>query len=580
MRSCETSRSLAIKPGYSHNCNEEIMVISLKELLSNNTKILKAKATKPSKQAVVIAVVAVISATLMVCYTEFQAITAEGIIHAQANNMVLWVLDALPFIFGYIGQYTSYVLAHEANLMVLEQTEELRQHASELEKQATFAATHDTLTGLPNRALFYDRLEQALLRFRDQKKGLGVLMLNIENLKEIQDTIGLSSTDLIIKQLSTRLASWSGTVDSVARLGTHSFAILLSEFGDHVSADAAARNLIKAIEPHFVINTMKLTLQPSIGIVIFPEHGEDADTLLQRAGVAQYFASKSVTGYSIYTPSMDEHSPRRLTLVGEMRRALERNELQLYFQPKINLADNTIHGVEALARWNHAKHGFISPEEFIKLAENNRMIRPFSQWVVECAFQTCSDWHKAGIPLKVSVNLSAKDLLDPELPDEIAGYAARTGVQPDWIMFEITESSIMGDPARALIIVERLRSMGYQFSIDDFGTGYSSMSYMKKLPLTELKIDKSFVMDMLSSENDAIIVRATIDLAHNLGFSVTAEGVESVEAMEMLKRMGCEFGQGFLFSKPLTRSDLEKWLAGQTVERADSEAHDACMAEA
>jgi diguanylate cyclase (GGDEF)-like protein len=546
------------------------MAISLKEALGNNTKILKSRASKASMQAVFIAVATAVGATLLASYTEFQSISVDGVIHAQTNNMVLWVLDVLPFIFGYIGQFTSYVVANEANMMVLEQTEELRQHTKELEKQATFASTHDTLTGLPNRALFYDRLEQSLLHYRSQKKGLALLLLNIGNLKEIQDTLGLSSTDLLVKQLATRLASWAGSVDSVARIDTYSFAIILSEFGDNVRADAAAHNLIKAIEPQFVINTLKLTLQPSIGIVTFPEHGEDADTLLQRAGVAQYFASKSATGFAVYSPSMDQHSPRRLTLVAEFKRALARNEMLLYFQPKVRLADNTVYGVEALARWHHAQHGFISPDEFIKLAENNRLIRPFSQWVVEKAFQICAEWHRAGINLVVSVNLSAKDLLDPELPDQIAGYAAKTGIQPEWIMLEITESSIMGDPARALIIIERLRGMGYQFSIDDFGTGYSSMAYLKKLPLSELKIDKSFVMDMLVSENDAIIVRATIDLAHNLGFSVTAEGVESVEAVEALKRMGCEIGQGFLFSEPLAKEGLEKWLAGQTMSRGAS----------
>jgi diguanylate cyclase (GGDEF)-like protein len=566
-----TERILSMSNRNYNNRGEELMAISLKDALSNNTKILKSKASKPSMQAVAIAMTTAVGATLLASYTEFQSVTVDGIVHAQTSNMVLWVLDILPFVFGYIGQYTSYVLANEANMMVLEQTEELRQHANELEKQATFASTHDALTGLPNRALFFDRLEQTLLRYRDQRKGLAVLLLNIENLKEIQDTLGLSSTDMIVKQLATRLASWSGSVDSVARIDTHSFAIMLSEFGD-VRADAAAHNLIRSIEPQFVVNTLKLTLQPSVGIVTFPEHGEDADTLLQRAGVAQYFASKSPSGYSVYSPSMDQNSPRRLTLVGEFKRALARKEMQLYFQPKVRLADNTVYGVEALARWNHAQHGFISPDEFIKLAENNRLIRPLSQWVLEHAFQTCAEWHRAGINLVVSVNLSAKDLLDPELPDQIAGYAAKTEIQPEWIMLEITESSIMGDPARALIIIERLRGMGYQFSIDDFGTGYSSMAYLKKLPLSELKIDKSFVMDMLVSENDAIIVRATIDLAHNLGFSVTAEGVESVEAAEILKRMGCEIGQGFLFSEPLTKGDLEKWLTSQTMSQAAASA--------
>lgn len=542
------------------------MSTGFKDVLTRNTSILKFKASKASMQAVVVAIVAVIAATMLVSYTENQTITLDGIAHAQRTNYVLWILDLLPFIFAYIGQYASYIMAQEASLMVLEQTEELRQHASRLEKQAAFASTHDPLTELPNRALFYDRLERALRDPYGQKKGLAVLLLGIENLKDIQDTLGLTSTDLIIKQLATRLANWSDEEDSVARIDTYSFAILLSECGDRSKIETLARNLIKAIEPHFVINTIKLTLHPSVGIVVFPEHGEDADTLLQRASVAQFFATKSVTGFSIYSANMDEHSPRRLTLMGELKRALERNELELFFQPKINLAKNTVCGVEALVRWKHEIHGFIPPDEFIGLAERTRMIRPLSQWVLEQAFRTCAGWHQAGINLTVSVNLSTKDLLDPELPDQIAGIAAKMGVQPEWIVFEITESSIMGDPTRALIIVERLRSMGYQLSIDDFGTGYSSLAYLKKLPVSELKIDKSFVMDMLTSDSDAIIVKATVDLAHNLGLKVTAEGIETAEAMEMLRKIGCDVGQGYLFSRPIPVGDLEKWLSDWVIE--------------
>jgi diguanylate cyclase (GGDEF)-like protein len=542
------------------------MGMAFNEVLASNAKILNAKASKISMQAVIVAIAAVIAATLLVSYTETDAISLDGIVRAQRENFVLWILDALPFIFGYIGQYASYAMSQEASLMVLEQTEELRQHASRMEKQAVFSATHDPLTELPNRALFYDRLERGIHSAHAQHSLLAVLLLSIDNLKEIQDTLGATNTDLVVKQLATRLAGWSDSEDSVARIDSHNFAILLGECGDRAGAETAARNLIKAIEPHFIVNALRLTLHPSIGIAMFPEHGDDADTLLQRAGVAEFIAGKSVSGFSVYSPSMDEHSPRRLTLMGELKRALERDELQLYYQPKIDLAQNSVIGVEALVRWQHLEHGFISPEEFIGLAERTRMIRPLSQWVLQRAFLTCAGWHQAGLALTVSINLSAKDLHDPELPDLIAGIAAKTGVQPEWIVFEITESSIMTDPIRVLVIVERLRSMGFQLSIDDFGTGYSSLAYLKKLPVSELKIDQSFVMDMLASENDVVIVRATIDLAHNLGLKVTAEGVENAEALEMLKRFGCDIGQGYFFSRPMPIDELEKWLSARTMK--------------
>ncbi|TDK59258.1 putative bifunctional diguanylate cyclase/phosphodiesterase [Sapientia aquatica] len=537
------------------------MVISFNDAFGRNTKILKSKASKISIQAVSVAIVAVIAATLLVCFTNTHTISIEGIINAQTSNMVLWVLDGLPFVFGYVGQYTSYVLTQEANLMVLEQTDELRQHAFNLEKQAAYTATHDALTELPNRALFHDRLGQSLRHPQDANSGLTLLMLSIENLKEIQDAIGINNTDLIIKQLSTRLISWAGSTGTVARIDTNSFAILLDEISDKNKAEEAARNLIKAIEPHFAVNGLKLTLHPSIGIVLAPMHGEDADLLMQRASVAQFFASSSVAGFSTYSPNMDEHSPRRLTLMGELKRAIERDELQLYYQPKINLTNNTVTSVEALIRWKHEQHGYIPPDEFILLAERHRMIRPLSHWVLQEAFKTCAEWHRDGIDLTISINLSTKDLLDPELPDQIAGIAAKTKVQPEWMHFEITESSIMGDPTRALIVIERLRSMGYQFSIDDFGTGYSSLAYLKKLPISELKIDKSFVLDMLENESDAIIVRAIVNLAHNLGLTVTAEGIENAESLEMLKAVGCDVGQGFLFSKAVPQDELRAWLA-------------------
>lgn len=531
------------------------------DVIATNSKILKAKVTKTSMQAVIVAVMAVIAATLLAAYAQHRSISLESISLAQRDNFILWILDALPFVFAYIAQYTSYVVAQEAGILVFEQTEELRQHASQMERQAVFASTHDTLTELPNRALFFDRLDQAIRAAQARRGSFAVLLLFIDNLKDIQDTLGPTNTDLLVKQLATRLKSWSDKEDSVARIDSHRFAILLSECQERVSAEASARNLIKAIEPHFLVSSLKLTLHPSIGVVLFPEHGEDADTLLQRAGVAEYVAGKSIAGFSVYVPSMDEHSPRRLTLMGELKRALERDELQLYYQPKIELASNRMIGVETLLRWPHADHGFVPPDEFIGLAERTRMIRPLTQWVLERAFATCANWHKTGRSMIFSINLSTKDLHDPELPDQIAGIAAKTGVQPEWIIFEITESSIMIDPLRVLIIVERLRGLGFKLSIDDFGTGYSSLAYLKKLPVSELKIDKSFVMDMLSSESDTVIVRATIDLAHNLGLKVTAEGIETTDSLDLLHKLRCDIGQGYLFSRPIPLDQLERFYS-------------------
>ena len=329
---------------------------------------------------------------------------------------------------------------------------------------------------------------------------------------------------------------------------------------DEMNVEQIARNILKSLEPNFKVNELMLTVHSNIGIVHYPEHGEDVDTLVQKAGVAVYMANKNNKGFAVYKPSFDEHSPRRLTLMGELRQAIIRDELELYYQPKISLATNRLNGVEALIRWHHPKHGFIAPDEFITMAERTRMIGSLSIWVLKQAFQDCAKFHSNGLNISVSVNLSAKDLHNPELPDLIAGIMSSTGVSPEWIILEITESSIMTDPERALETVERLHQMGFLLAIDDFGTGYSSLAYLKKMPVSELKIDRSFVMDLLENDSDAVIVNATINLAHNLGLGVTAEGVENEQTLIKLKAGGCDVAQGYFICKPKSFNDLNDWM--------------------
>lgn len=282
---------------------------------------------------------------------------------------------------------------------------------------------------------------------------------------------------------------------------------------------------------------------------------------MQKAGVALHVAQKSAKGYALYEPSFDKHTPLRLTLMSELRRAIEKNDLSLFYQPKVSLQTNELYGAEALVRWDHPTHGFIAPDEFIPMAERTRMIKQLSQWVLKRAFRDCAAWHQQGVNIKISVNLSTRDLHDPDLPDLIAGIAAATGIKPEWIILEITESSVMNEPENALAIINRLHDMGYQFSIDDFGTGYSSLAYLRKLPLVELKIDKSFVTELMSNDNDSTIVKAIINLAHNLGLSVTAEGVENEVILAILKDYNCDIVQGYYVSKPLSVKDFLAWMA-------------------
>ncbi|WKJ88576.1 bifunctional diguanylate cyclase/phosphodiesterase [Methylomonas montana] len=540
-------------------------MITAKNVLTENVRVLKSEVSKTTYQGVAVALVAIASALLALSYYYVGEISLNGVIRAQTENYGLWVLEILPFVFGFWGQYSSAVMAYQASAMILDQTQELRSRAESLERLVSYSSTHDSITDLPNRVLFYDRVEQAILSATNQNKMLSILLVEVANFKEVYDTLGRNSSDLIHKQIATRLQSVVLGTDSVARIDGNIFSVLLAAVDNENAGVLLAKNIQTALDPAFKIERLSVAIHSNIGIVNFPEHGEDVDTLVQKAGVALFVAAKSHEGYTVYAPSHDDHSPRRLTLMSELRQAIEKEQLFLYYQPKVSVHTGRVYGAEGLVRWRHPKHGFISPEEFIPMAERTRVIKHLTTWVLKQSFRDCAKLRKQGKELTISVNLSAKDLHDPELPDVMAGVAASANIRPDWMMLEITESSIMTDPDRAMEVIQRLHEMGYKLSIDDFGTGYSSLAYLKRMPLTELKIDKSFVGDLLHSENDALIVKATINLAHNLGLQVVAEGVENQAIMDKLASYNCDIAQGYLLSKPVPFDDFNRWLQTATI---------------
>jgi diguanylate cyclase len=529
-------------------------------LFHDNVRILRSEVSKTAYQGVLIAVVAIIIATFMACFVSTGNLSLDGILEAQKNNIALWILDSIPFVFGFWGQYSSSMIAYHAGVMIFDQTQELRDKADNLEKQTHYVNTHDTLTDLPNRALFYDRAEQAIISANAKNQFLSILLIEIENFKNIYDTLGRNSSDLVIKQVSTRLNDVSREKDAIAKIDNNIFGFLLTDIVSLTVAERLAQLIQEAMEPPFIINDQKLSVQINIGIAHFPDHGDNIDTLVQRAGVALHMTQNSNSGYSIYEPSFDKHSPIRLSLISELHDVIKQDELELFYQAKVSIQTGQLVGSEALVRWNHPIHGIISPDEFIPMTELTKTIKHVTLWVLQRAFRNCADWHNHGFDIKISINLSSKDLHDSELPDLIAGVAASAGIKPEWIMLEITEESVMNNPENALKIIERLDRMGYQFSIDNFGTGYSSLAYLKKIPLTELKIDRSFVINIMNSENDAAIVKATINLAHNLGLLATADGVESMEIMAKLKDYGCDMAQGYYLNKPLSVTDFNKWM--------------------
>jgi diguanylate cyclase len=427
------------------------------------------------------------------------------------------------------------------------------------------AATHDALTGLPNRTLFRDRTDQAMRQAKRELTPTALLLIDLDRFKEVNDTLGHHYGDQLLVQVGRRLRAALREVDTVARLGGDEFAVLLPRIAAREGAVTVATKLLAGLEKPFTLEGLALDVEASIGIALYPDHGSDADELLQRADIAMYAAKDTHAGFVLFDPTLDRHSPRKLALLGELRRAIEQGQLVLHYQPKVDAHSGMLLGVEALVRWQHPAHGLIPPAEFIPLAERTGLITPLTHYVLDAALHQCRDWRRAGHELAVAVNVSARRLLDLAFPDEVAATLATWEVPAELLIVEITESTLMADPTHALEVLGRLNQMGVGLSIDDFGTGYSSMAYLKSLPVHELKVDRSFVSHMTTNTSDAVIVRSTVDLGRNLGLRVVAEGVEDPATRDELDALGCDAIQGYYVSRPVPPDDLIRWLEQQAV---------------
>ena len=428
----------------------------------------------------------------------------------------------------------------------------LRRQASENEH----LALHDPLTDLPNRSLFHDRAQQAILSARRDGSGVALMILDLDRFKEVNDTLGHHNGDLLLQEIGGRLRGGLRESDSVARLGGDEFGLLLPHVADGGEALMLGERVRTVLRQPFTLEGVTLDLEACIGVALYPEHGSDVDTLLQRADVAMYLAKGDRSGCELYTADRDEYSPHRLALAAELRRALDEQELILHYQPKADLDDRRIVAVEALVRWQHPEHGLLGPDEFIPLAEATGLIRELTLQVLDEALRQQREWRDAGLDIRVAVNLSARDLYDLTLPATVARSLARHGVPATGLELEITESVIVSDPMRARAILNRLSEMGVVLAVDDYGTGYSSLGYLKRLPIDQMKIDRSFVMHMSEDRNDAAIVRSTVELGRNLGLKVVAEGVETAEAWAHLKALGCDFAQGYYLSRPVPAAEV------------------------
>ena len=420
-------------------------------------------------------------------------------------------------------------------------------------------ALHDALTELPNRVLFGDRVNHAVRAGARRGERLALLVLDLNEFKHVNDTLGHQHGDLLLKVVAQRLVDSLREGDTVARLGGDEFGILLPGGTDLVGAVAVAWKITQSLEQPCLVGRHTIDVRASIGITLVPEHGENIDDLLRRADLAMYDAKRSGRGYAVFAASQEETPARRLKLLSGLRRCIENDELVLHYQPKIDLATQTTIGVEALIRWNHPSGSLLMPDAFMPEVERSELLIPVTEWVVHEALHSLRTWRDAGYELTMAVNLGARSLAQGSAVFETVEHLTNAwGIPAGDVTLELTESALIDTAVPGLW--ERLEAMGQRFSIDDFGTGYSSLAYLQRLPVFEIKADKSFVMTMTSVKDDSVIVRSIIELAHNLSLQVVAEGVEDEATMELLIDYGCDAAQGYHFSRPLPTADLLRWL--------------------
>ncbi len=484
----------------------------------------------------------------------------------------------LPFIFvsGTIGEDTAveamragandYIMKGNLKRLLPAVERELREADGRRSRRLAEAmvqrmAYYDTLTHLPNRNKLFDRFQEALRTDNRQDKPMALLLLDLNGFKEINDTLGHYRGDHVLQQVGARLRAVLWEPDLVARLGGDEFAILLPRLAAPADVHVVIQKILNALQAPFVIQGLPLAVTASIGVALYPEHGDNADALLRRADVAMYAAKQSDAGFVVYDATQDQHSPQRLALSGALRQAIGSDQLRLHYQPKIAFATQRIAGVEALARWHHPEYHSIPPDEFIPTAEQTGLIKSLTRWVLVVACRQWEIWQRAGVQLSMAVNLSARNLQDPTLPDQIVDVLSTYGMPPSALHLEITESALITNLQRAKDVLTRLRELGTRLSIDDFGTGYSSLGYLKDLPVHEIKIDKSFIQGVTKEGHGTAIVSSIIDLGHHLGLEVVAEGVEDHATWERLAALGCDAAQGYYMSRPLDPDALTSWLS-------------------
>jgi diguanylate cyclase (GGDEF)-like protein len=499
------------------------------------------------------AVVPILASELASALLTIAAVYVSAVAGTVGLGLVALVLVVFQYLVG-------------ALLLSRHRSEELRRLAST-----------DDLTGLANRQQFAERLT-AEIETPDHGGGFAVMLMDLDRFKEVNDTLGHHYGDIVLRELAPRLSECVGPDGLVARLGGDEFAVLSARGGAISVFEQLALRLLDVVQRPVCVDELLLEVGASIGIARFPDDGSDAHALLRCADIAMYAAKEMRSGVQLYTPEQDRHSLRRLSLIGDARRAIDSGEVIVHYQPKVDPRDRAVHGVEALVRWQHPTLGLLGPAEFIEAVEQTGLIGPLTQHVLNVSIGQCAAWRSAGRELSVAVNLSVRNLLDRQLPEAIARMLDAHGLPAPALELELTESMIMADPERALATLSRLSALGVGLSVDDFGTGYSSLASLRRFPIDELKIDRSFVTPMLRDESSLIIVRSTINLGHDLGLKVIAEGVEDEATLQRLSGLGVDLAQGYHLSKPLPPAALTDWLSceryGQVIDLRPGRHHE------
>jgi diguanylate cyclase (GGDEF)-like protein len=429
-------------------------------------------------------------------------------------------------------------------------------HGGRQAARSEYQANHDALTGLANRPLLQAQMQHAIQGQTGDPAPFAVMLMDLDRFKEINDTLGHHHGDLLLRLVGARLEEAVRDGDTVARLGGDEFVVLLTEVSDTQTINLLVERIRESLRAPFQLDDLEIEVEASIGIAHFPRDGSDADTLLQRADIAMYHAKRNHLSHAAYSVEHDHHSLARLALAGDLRRAVKGAELEPWYQLQADLGQQRITAAEALVRWRHPTLGLLHPAAFIEVAESTGLVRELTLRVLEQALEDRTSWAREGLDLKVAVNVSMRSLLDRHFPSDVSRRLRETSTPPERLKLEITESTLMADPATAMAVLDELTSLGVELAIDDFGTGYSSLAYLRQLNVSELKIDRSFVMGMRTNRDDALIVRSTIDLGHNLGLRLVAEGVEDPVTLDLLRQQGCDGAQGYHLSRPVPAEQI------------------------